>query len=52
MPDGLIGGTETILTYCAFFLWTDQLTILFVGFGVLVLFTAAQRLAWAWRNLR
>lgn len=51
MPVGLIGGTETILTYCVFFLWADHLTILFVGFGMLVLFTAAQRLAWAWRNL-
>jgi len=52
MPTGLIGGTETILTYCVFFLWADHLTILFVGFGALVMFTAAQRLAWAWRTLR
>ena len=52
MPAGLIGGTETILTYCVFFLWADHLTILFVGFGALVMFTAAQRLAWAWRTLR
>jgi len=52
MPRGLIGGTETILTYCFFFLWADHLTILFVGFGALVMFTAAQRLAWAWRTLR
>ena len=52
MPTGLIGGTETILTYCTFFIWIDHLTLLFVCFGVLVMFTAAQRLAWAWRTLR
>ena len=52
MPAGLIGATETIVAYCAFLIWPDQVVPLFVGFSVLVWLTILQRLVWAWRRLR
>lgn len=51
MPDALIGGTETIVFFTAFFLFPGRLTELFTVMAVLVLLSAAQRLVWAVRRL-
>lgn len=51
MPAGLIGGAETVIFYCLFILWPQQLVPLFILMGVLVLFTTGQRLVWATRHL-
>jgi len=51
MPAGLIGGFETIIVYGVFLLFPTHITLLFSLFGVLVLFTAFQRVVWAWKNL-
>ncbi len=51
MPPGLIEGAETIAFYTLFYLLPGQVGYLFVIFGVLVLFTAGQRVWWAARNL-
>ena len=51
MPAGLIGGAETIVAYYVFLLFPVRMEILFVIFGLLVLFTTIQRLIWARRNL-
>lgn len=52
MPGGLIEGTETILLFCLFILFPAVLGPLFAITAALVLLTAAQRLGWAYRNLR
>ena len=53
MPPGLIAGTETIAFYALCLLAAPRgLVPLFGGFAALVLLTAAQRVAWAWRTLR
>jgi len=51
MPAGLIGGFETIIVYGVFLLFPTHVVWLFSIFGVLVFFTAFQRLIWAKRNL-
>ncbi|HET8649088.1 MAG TPA: CDP-alcohol phosphatidyltransferase family protein [Gemmatimonadales bacterium] len=51
MPDGLIGGSETILFYLAFFLVPAHLAGLFIVMAVLVGITAVQRVAWALQRL-
>lgn len=51
MPTGLIEGAETILVYTIFFLAPAYVGIIFLVFAGLVLFTAAQRVVWAARNL-
>jgi phosphatidylglycerophosphate synthase len=51
MPPGLIGGTETMVCYAAFFLLPRYLVPLFWLMSSLVLLTAVQRLAWAVRRL-
>jgi len=51
MPTGLIEGTETILFFSLFILLPGALAPLFAAMAVLVLLTAAQRLAWAARHL-
>ena len=51
MPAGLIGGFETIIVYGVFLLFPTYITLLFSIFGVLVFFTAFQRVVWAWKNL-
>jgi cation diffusion facilitator CzcD-associated flavoprotein CzcO/phosphatidylglycerophosphate synthase len=51
MPDGLIGGVATFFFYCAFCVWPGSIAQLFWLMAGLVLFTAGQRLGWAWRNL-
>lgn len=52
MPSGLIGGTETVLFFSVFILWPQQLVSLFIVMGILVLFSAIQRLVWATRHLK
>lgn len=51
MPAGLIGGFETIIVYGVFLLFPTYVVWLFSIFGVLVFFTAFQRVAWAQKNL-
>ena len=51
MPTGLIEGAETILFYTLFYLLPGYIAYLFVIMGLLVLFTAGQRIWWAYRNL-
>lgn len=52
MPDGLIGGAETIIFYCLFLLWPGYLVPLFALMAGLVLVTIGQRLAWAVKYLK
>lgn len=51
IPNGLIGGTETILFYAVFILFPPYLTWLFSLMGLLILITIGQRLVWASRHL-
>lgn len=51
MPAGLVEGAETIVFYTLFYLLPDYIAYLFVIMGALVLFTASQRIWWAYRNL-
>lgn len=51
MPAALIGGTETILFYSAFFLLPLFLRALFVVMAALTFAGAVQRSIWAWRRL-
>ena len=51
MPDGLVGGTETIVFYAGFFLWPERIVLLFGLMSVLVLATVCQRVVWAARRL-
>ncbi|MBX3001215.1 MAG: CDP-alcohol phosphatidyltransferase family protein [Caldilineaceae bacterium] len=52
MPTGLIEGAETVIFYSLFFLMPGLVHLLFWIMGMLVFFTAGQRIWWAWRNLR
>lgn len=52
MPTGLIEGAETILFYSLFFLLPNYIAYLFATMALLVLFTAGQRVWWAYRNLQ
>lgn len=51
MPEGLIGGTETIVLYTLFFLLPAHVGGLFTIMTVLVTITVLQRLIWAGREL-
>ena len=51
MPDGLIGGTETILFYAAFLVWPEQLPWLFSVMAGLVMVGVGWRLWWAYGYL-
>lgn len=51
MPSGLIGAAETIVAYFAFLFFPSWMGVLFLVFGLLVLFTSFQRMIWAWRTL-
>jgi phosphatidylglycerophosphate synthase len=51
MPTGLIEGAETILLYSLFFIVPAFVGWLMLLMGVLVLFTAGQRVVWAYRTL-
>lgn len=47
MPASLIGGTETIVFYCVFFLWPGRVGTLFAIMAALVALGILQRLWWA-----
>jgi len=51
MPEGLIGGTETVIFFTLFFLLPQYLVYLFYLMAALTLIAAAQRLMWAVKNL-
>lgn len=51
MPSGLIGGFETIVFISLFIIFPTWVTILFILFTGLVIFTILQRLVWAKRTL-
>lgn len=51
MPNGLVGGAETILFYTVFLLWPGGLPWLFAAMTGMVLVGVAQRLYWARRYL-
>lgn len=52
MPTGLIEGTETIIFYASFYLFSPYSAQLFTIMALLVCFTAAQRVWWAWWYLQ
>ena len=51
MPEGLIGGTETVIFFTLFFLLPQYLVFLFYLMAALTLIAAAQRLMWAVKKL-
>jgi phosphatidylserine synthase len=51
VPPVLIGGTETIVFYIAFFLWPAQQRTLFHAMTALVMVNVVLRLLWAQRRL-
>jgi len=51
MPTGLIEGAETIVFYTIFYLLPSYLAIFFTAMAILVVFTASQRVWWAYRHL-
>lgn len=51
MPTGLIEGAETIVFYTLFYLLPESITVLFTAMAILVIFTASQRVWWAYRHL-
>jgi phosphatidylserine synthase len=51
MPDGLVGGTETILFFSVFILFPGQIVWTFSLMGLLVVVTICQRVIWATRYL-
>ncbi|MCB0107294.1 MAG: CDP-alcohol phosphatidyltransferase family protein [Caldilineaceae bacterium] len=52
MPTGLVEGAETMLFYTLFYFLPGSVAILFALMAVLVYDTAAQRVWWAYQNLR
>ena len=52
MPRGIIEGTEAIIFFSLFFLLPNQIIILFLILGFLVVATTFQHILWAARNLR
>jgi phosphatidylglycerophosphate synthase len=52
MPTGLIEGAETIVFYAAFHLLPGYVAPLFWLMAALVVFTAGQRIVWAYRHLQ
>ncbi|MEM6427779.1 MAG: CDP-alcohol phosphatidyltransferase family protein [Deinococcota bacterium] len=51
MPRGLVEGAETIVFYCLFLLFPQQLVWVFALMAVLVVMTAVQRVIWAVHTL-
>jgi len=51
IPNGLVGGAETILFFCLFLIWPGGLFWLFSAMSAMVLLGVGQRLRWARRNL-
>lgn len=50
MPEGIVGGTETIVFYTLFFLWPEHLVAIFLSMAALVVVTIVRRLIWAIRH--
>lgn len=51
MPDGIIGGTETVIAYALFLLLPLTVEWLFMIYGGLTVVTILQRIVWAQRHL-
>ena len=51
MPDGLIGGSETIVLFTLYFISPSTVAVQFGVSACLVFVTAVQRVAWARRHL-
>jgi phosphatidylglycerophosphate synthase len=51
MPNGLVGGTETVLFYTAFLAWPALLPWLFTAMAGMIAAGIVLRLRWARRNL-
>jgi phosphatidylglycerophosphate synthase len=51
MPDGLIGGSETLVLFSVFLIFPGYIVPLFLLMAALVGVTIVQRLVWAARNL-
>lgn len=51
MPDGIIGGTETVVAYTLFFIVPQFAVALFLIYGGLTFITIWQRMIWAVNNL-
>ena len=51
MPEGIVGGTETVVFYTLFLLWPAHLVALFLLMSVLVVASIVQRFVWAMRHL-
>ncbi|MDW7754508.1 MAG: CDP-alcohol phosphatidyltransferase family protein [Brevefilum sp.] len=52
MPTGLVGGFETIVFFSLFILFPAHVTVFFLVYTVLVIFSIFQRLVWAKRQFR
>ena len=51
MPEGVIGGTETLLFYGAILLFPGEFRLLMLVMAALTVAGAAQRTIWVWRRL-
>jgi len=51
MPPGLIEGAETIFFYILFYLFPNYVAYTFIIMSLLVLYTAGQRVWWAYKKL-
>ncbi len=51
MPEGLVGGSETVVAFTLFLALPGRAVPLFAAMSVLVLLTVVQRVVWAARNL-
>jgi hypothetical protein len=51
IPTGMVGGTETILFYTAFFFFTPWLSWIFLGMAALTFLGIPLRLVWAKKAL-
>jgi hypothetical protein len=51
MPEGLIGGTETLLFYAGFLLLPTRMTTLMLAMAALTALGALLRTVWVWRRL-
>ncbi|MFT5197289.1 MAG: phosphatidylglycerophosphate synthase [Candidatus Promineifilaceae bacterium] len=51
MPTGVVEGTETVIAYFLFLIFSNYAAVLFLIFAALILITIAQRLIWARKHL-
>jgi phosphatidylglycerophosphate synthase len=52
MPEGLIGGSETLILFTLFFIFPDRLVLLYSLMALFTAVTILQRLIWAHRRLQ